>query len=55
MIVYDFDNIIEYDPDILSIVNKYQNKDNINPHLVEPSYLKLTEAEEKLGSFDNDN
>ena len=53
--IFDFDNIIEYDTDILSIVNKYQNKDNINPHLVEPSYLKLTEAEEKLGSFDNDN
>lgn len=35
-----------YDPDILSIVNKYVEKENINPHLVNPEYLKLTEAEE---------
>lgn len=35
-----------YDPNILKIVNKYQNKESINPHLVNPLYLKLTEAEE---------
>ena len=35
-----------YDPDILSIVNKYVEKESINPHLVNPEYLKLTEAEE---------
>ncbi len=36
----------KYDPDILKIVNKYQDKESINPHLVNPLYLKLTEAEE---------
>ena len=36
-----------YDPDILSIVKKYVEKENINPHYVNPEYLKLTEAEEK--------
>lgn len=35
-----------YDPDIESIVNKYVDKSDINPHLVNPEYLKLTEAEE---------
>ena len=35
-----------YNPDILKIVNKYKNKEDINPHLVNPLYLKLTEAEE---------
>ena len=35
-----------YDPDIESIVNKYVEKESINPHLVNPEYLKLTEAEE---------
>ena len=39
-------NVEKYDPDILNIVNYYQNKDSINPHLVNPLYLKLTEAEE---------
>jgi len=36
----------EYNPDILNIVSFYQNKECINPHLVNPVYLKLTEAEE---------
>lgn len=39
-------SVEKYDPDILNIVNYYQNKDSINPHLVNPLYLKLTEAEE---------
>ena len=38
--------IVKYDPDILSIVNTYKNRDGINPHMVNPLYLKLTEAEE---------
>lgn len=42
-----FDFMVEsYNPDILRITNKYQNKESINPHLVNPLYLKLTEAEE---------
>lgn len=35
-----------YNPDILEIVKCYQERENINPHLVNPCYLKLTEAEE---------
>lgn len=41
-------NLNKYDPDILKIVLRYQNKVSVNPHLVEPVYLKLTEAEENL-------
>lgn len=42
---FDFE-VEEYDPDILNIVNYYKDKECINPHLVNPEYLKLTEAEE---------
>ena len=38
----------KYNPDILKIVKHYENSDGINPHLVNPIYLKKTEAEEKL-------
>ncbi len=37
-----------YRPDILRIVEKYKNRKSVNPHSVNPNYLKLTEAEEKL-------
>ena len=37
-----------YDPDILKIVKTFENSDGITPHLVNPIYLKKTEAEEKL-------
>lgn len=37
---------VEYNPDMLKIVNKYKEKDCVNPHSVNPEYLKLTEAEE---------
>ena len=36
----------EYKPDILKIVNTFKEKESINPHSVNPIYLKLTEAEE---------
>lgn len=36
----------EYNPDILKIVNYFKDKKEINPHAVNPEYLKLTEAEE---------
>ena len=42
---FEFDTM-SYDPDILKIVSKYQDKEAINPHIVNPNYLKLTEAEE---------
>ena len=37
-----------YIPDFETIVAKYKDKEDINPHAVNPDYLKLTEAEEKL-------
>lgn len=38
--------MISYNPDILKIVLTYQDRNVVNPHAVEPNYLKLTEAEE---------
>lgn len=40
------DDIKEYSPNISKIINTYKDKENINPHFVNPIYLKLTEAEE---------
>ena len=37
-----------YNPDILRIVTKYKEKEEINPHVIDANYLKLTEAEENL-------
>ena len=37
-----------YLPDFVGIINKFKDKENIEPHAVNPEYLKLTEAEEKL-------
>ncbi len=37
---------MKYDPDILNIVLFFKDKECINPHMVNPLYLKLTEAEE---------
>ena len=48
--IKDLDNVLPYDPDFLSIVGKYKNKEEINPHAVDALYLKLTEAEEKLNA-----
>ena len=46
---FDWDVVkIAYIPDFVTIVTKYKDKENINPHAVNPDYLKLTEAEEKL-------
>ena len=39
-------NINSYSPDFLKIVEYFKDKENINPHAVNPEYLKLTEAEE---------
>ena len=47
----EFDWDIEkthYIPDFVKIITKYKDKESINPHAVNPNYLKLTEAEEKL-------
>ena len=37
----------EYSPNFLEIINYGLTKETINPHAVNPIYLKLTEAEEK--------
>ena len=42
----DFDNIEAYNPNILKIVEYFKDKEPLNPHAVNPDYLKLTEAEE---------
>lgn len=42
----EFDNIEAYNPNILKIVEYFKDKETINPHAVNPDYLKLTEAEE---------
>ena len=34
--------------DILKVIKKYENCSEVNPHALNPNYLKLTEAEEKL-------
>jgi len=39
--------VTEYSPNIEKIVNTYSDKESVNPHSVNPIYLKLTEAEEK--------
>lgn len=45
--------VIKYNPDILSIVLKYKDKEPVNPHGIDAEYLKLTEAEEKLNDSRN--
>ena len=42
----DFSDTENYDPDIMKIINYFKDKESINPHAVNPDYLKLTEAEE---------
>ena len=42
----DFNNIKEYNPNFIKIIEFYKEKEAINPHSVNPEYLKLTEAEE---------
>ena len=49
IIQYDeFNNSIEPNIDILKVIRKHENDSGINPHSLNPNYLKLTEAEEKL-------
>ncbi len=42
----DIGNIEEYVPDFIKIVNFNKNNKDINPHAVNPNYLKMTKAEE---------
>lgn len=43
----DIDNIEVYSPNFLKIIMKNKNNECVNPHSVNPIYLKSTEAEEK--------
>lgn len=52
-ISYDFDNMIKPNTDVLKIIHKHLSDTPINPHLLNPNYLKLTEAEEKLNDQTN--
>lgn len=36
--------------DILKVINKHKDEKGVNPHGLNPNYLKLTEAEEKLNN-----
>lgn len=42
----ELDKVTNYDPNMLKIVSYFKDKEAINPHGVNPDYLKLTEAEE---------
>lgn len=51
-----YDNIkgsIKPKIDILKVIKKHENEEGINPHSLNPNYLKLTEAEERLNSARN--
>ena len=41
-----YNNIVKYDPNIFKIVERVKERESVNPHAVNPEYLKLTEAEE---------
>ena len=41
-----YNNTVKYDPNISKIVERVKDRESVNPHAVNPEYLKLTEAEE---------
>ena len=49
-----FADVKESDVDVLKIVNKHKNEEGVNPHILNPSYLKMTEAEANLLNKKND-
>ena len=44
----DNNNKIKPEIDVLKVINRHKNDSAVNPHTVNPNYLKLTEAEENL-------
>ncbi len=42
---FDF-KTVPYSPDYKKIIEKYKDKEEVSAHLVNPNYMKLTEAEE---------
>ncbi|MBQ9011288.1 MAG: tRNA (adenosine(37)-N6)-threonylcarbamoyltransferase complex dimerization subunit type 1 TsaB [Bacilli bacterium] len=51
-ISYDPLNAIKPEIDVLKVVKKHESEKGINPHKLNPKYLKMTEAEEKLKNND---
>ena len=49
---FEFDTV-SYKPDYKRIIEKYKDKKEIPSHLVNPNYMKLTEAEENKMKEDN--
>ena len=41
-------NTIKPNIDVLKVIKKHEKENGINPHSINPNYLKLTEAEENL-------
>ncbi len=46
--ITNYEIVTDGKPDILKIIKKHEKDEPINPHLIKPNYLKLTEAEENL-------
>ena len=49
----DIESAIKPSVDIIKIIEKHKDDTPINPHKLNPNYLKLTEAEEKLVNKDD--
>ena len=47
--LFDF-NVEKTNINLNKVISKYKNIDGLNPHKINPNYLKRTEAEEKLGN-----
>ncbi len=54
IVSYDDFSGIKPDIDVLKVIKKHKDDKGVNPHKLNPKYLKLTEAEEKLNK-QNDN
>ncbi len=39
--------------DVIKVINKHKNDLSINPHMINPNYLKKTEAEENFERNNN--
>ena len=50
---FDFDTL-KPNIDVLKVIRKHENDDPINPHVINPNYLKMTEAEENLKKHDRE-
>lgn len=50
----EVENKEEYSPNYDKIISTFKEKESLNPHAINPDYLKLTEAEEKQGIDSDD-